>query len=288
MPPKKVIGLQSQTDMRPNWTADAQAYLAALRSAVVPEFLSMNLLMAGMVPTVTALRRSIASADDPTSARFWFVMSMGLLVGFVIAYPMNWWLVANHMKHGMIAVRPVGGAEQDAAMRHAEKSAKAHPAGMSGMADGPDRQKWRATRPPGRGPARRAGPTGLDHGGGLVPRIGGGSRAGVLTPRSMRPLFAHEGAIRLLTKQRPCDTQRVRYKYSMRCYFLQGGHIQAVQELPGLTDDEAVEKARILFSERSQLFEGFEVWDRTRFIIRYSRADQRIRSFNSPTSSSVQ
>ncbi len=150
MPPKKVIGLQSQTDMRPNWTADAQAYLAALRSAVVPEFLSMNLLMAGMVPTVTALRRSIASADDPTSARFWFVMSMGLLVGFVIAYPMNWWLVANHMKHGMIAVRPVGGAEQDAAMRHAEKSAKAHPAGMSGMADGPDRQKWRATRPPGR------------------------------------------------------------------------------------------------------------------------------------------
>ena len=127
--------------MRPNWTADAQAYLAALRSAVVPEFLSMNLLMAGMVPTVTALRRSIASADDPTSARFWFVMSMGLLVGFVIAYPMNWWLVANHMKHGMIAVRPVGGAEQDAAMRHAEKSAKAHPAGMSGMADGPDRQK---------------------------------------------------------------------------------------------------------------------------------------------------
>ena len=80
----------------------------------------------------------------------------------------------------------------------------------------------------------------------------------------------------------------MRYKYSMRCYFLQGGHIQAVQELPGLTDDEAVEKARILFSERSQLFEGFEVWDRTRFIIRYSRADQRIRSFNSPTSSSVQ
>jgi hypothetical protein len=29
-------------------------------------------------------------------------MSMGLLVGFVIAYPMNWWLVANHLKHGMM------------------------------------------------------------------------------------------------------------------------------------------------------------------------------------------
>jgi hypothetical protein len=33
-------------------------------------------------------------------------MSMALLVGFIIAYPMNWWLVANHLKHGMMTVRP--------------------------------------------------------------------------------------------------------------------------------------------------------------------------------------
>jgi hypothetical protein len=45
-------------------------------------------------------------AGDPAHARFWFVMSMGLLVGFIIAYPMNWWLVANHLKHGMMTVRP--------------------------------------------------------------------------------------------------------------------------------------------------------------------------------------
>jgi Domain of unknown function (DUF4396) len=41
-----------------------------------------------------------------TTPAFWFVMSMGLLVGFVIAYPMNWWLVANHLKHGMMTIRP--------------------------------------------------------------------------------------------------------------------------------------------------------------------------------------
>jgi hypothetical protein len=41
---------------------------------------------------------------------FWFVMSMGLLVGFIVAYPMNWWLVANHLKHGMMTVRPAGAA----------------------------------------------------------------------------------------------------------------------------------------------------------------------------------
>jgi hypothetical protein len=30
---------------------------------------------------------------------------MALLAGFVVAYPMNWWLVANGLKHGMLTVR---------------------------------------------------------------------------------------------------------------------------------------------------------------------------------------
>jgi hypothetical protein len=32
-------------------------------------------------------------------------MSMALLAGFVMAYPMNWWLVAKGLKHGMTTVR---------------------------------------------------------------------------------------------------------------------------------------------------------------------------------------
>lgn len=67
-------------------------------STFLPELLSMNFLMAGMMPTVMVLQY-IETADNPTSPAFWFVMSMGLLVGFVVAYPMNWWLVANHLKH---------------------------------------------------------------------------------------------------------------------------------------------------------------------------------------------
>jgi len=82
------------------------SYKRALTSTFIPELLSMNLLMAGMVPTVMILKANIQSARDPTTPNFWFVMSMGLLVGFVIAYPMNWWLVANHLKHGMTTVRP--------------------------------------------------------------------------------------------------------------------------------------------------------------------------------------
>lgn len=87
------------------------SYSRALASTFVPELLSMNILMAGMVPTVMALRMRIPSAADPLSPSFWFVMSMGLLAGFIAAYPMNWWLVANHLKHGMMTVRP-GEAKQ--------------------------------------------------------------------------------------------------------------------------------------------------------------------------------
>jgi len=91
------------------------SYSRSLTGTFIPELLSMNLLMAGMVPTVMVLRMLIASGTDPLTPAFWFVMSIGLLVGFVIAYAMNWWLVANHLKHGMMTVRPAGkfGAMQD-------------------------------------------------------------------------------------------------------------------------------------------------------------------------------
>ena len=52
----------------------------------------------------------------------------------------------------------------------------------------------------------------------------------------------------------------------MRCYFMRGGHIAAVELLDVTSDEEAVEKCRALFEERKSTFEGFEVWDRTRKI----------------------
>jgi hypothetical protein len=105
-------------------------YRAALANTFLPELLSMNFLMAGMVPTVMALKMIVKSANDPTTPNFWFVMSMGLMVGFIIAYPINWWLVANHIKHGMMTVRPSAQA--------AGAAARGGHAGMAGMADDAD------------------------------------------------------------------------------------------------------------------------------------------------------
>jgi hypothetical protein len=59
----------------------------------------------------------------------------------------------------------------------------------------------------------------------------------------------------------------------MRCYFTRGGHIAAVEELPDLSDDEAIAKAHALFSERKHIFEGFELWDLARVVARYPESD---------------
>src|SRR5580693_10222041 len=55
----------------------------------------------------------------------------------------------------------------------------------------------------------------------------------------------------------------------MRCYFMRGGRIEAVEELAGFSDEQAIAKAHALFSERKHKFEGFELWNRTRVIIRH-------------------
>lgn len=88
------------------------SYQRALASTFVPELASMNFLMAGMLPTMMVLKRHIPSAGDPATPEFWFVMSMALLVGLFVAYPINWWLVANHLKHGMMTVRPASTAAE--------------------------------------------------------------------------------------------------------------------------------------------------------------------------------
>ena len=71
------------------------SYSRSLTSTFIPEFLSMNFLMAGMVPVAAIGRMLIGHRLSPLTPEFWFVMSMALCVGFVAAYPMNWWLVAR-------------------------------------------------------------------------------------------------------------------------------------------------------------------------------------------------
>ncbi|MCB1489987.1 MAG: DUF4396 domain-containing protein [Bauldia sp.] len=81
-------------------------YGKSLRMTFMAEFLSMNCLMGGMIVVSMLAWKDVAAAHDPLQPLFWFRMSVALMIGFVAAYPMNWWLVAHHLKHGMTTVRP--------------------------------------------------------------------------------------------------------------------------------------------------------------------------------------
>lgn len=79
-------------------------YAKSLKMTFLPEFLSMNCLMSGMLLVSKFWMPRVEGGSDPARPEFWFIMSMALLAGFITAYPMNWWMVSNHMKHGMITV----------------------------------------------------------------------------------------------------------------------------------------------------------------------------------------
>lgn len=84
------------------------SYGTALRRSLLPEWLSMNAVMAGMVPVMVILMTRDMRAMEPTGLRFWGVMSLAAIAGFAIAYPLNVWLVAAGLKHGMGTVRVLG------------------------------------------------------------------------------------------------------------------------------------------------------------------------------------
>ncbi|MDU6237858.1 MAG: DUF4396 domain-containing protein [Bradyrhizobium sp.] len=86
-------------------------YWENVRKSFMPEFISMNAMMAGMAPTMSLLMMGRdMRAMDPLELVFWGVMSLGVMVGFATAYPFNVWMVKKKIKHGLMTER--GGSEQ--------------------------------------------------------------------------------------------------------------------------------------------------------------------------------
>lgn len=84
-------------------------YLQNVRRSFVPEFISMNFMMAGMAPVMSFLMMGRdMRAMLPTELVFWGVMSIGVIAGFAVAYPWNVWLVLRSLKHGLMTARRPG------------------------------------------------------------------------------------------------------------------------------------------------------------------------------------
>ncbi len=86
----------------------AGSYRRSLRNTFLPEMVSMNGVMAAMAAVSVPWKGKLVAATRPSSLDFWFVMSIALCAGFLVAYPINWWLVAKGLKHGMKTVMPGG------------------------------------------------------------------------------------------------------------------------------------------------------------------------------------
>lgn len=78
------------------------SYLNALRMSFIPEWLSMNTMMGGMLAVMVILMSWDMRGMDARSLDFWAIMSLAALVGGIVSYPINFWMVEQGLKHGMM------------------------------------------------------------------------------------------------------------------------------------------------------------------------------------------
>jgi uncharacterized membrane protein len=104
------------------------SYWENVRKTFLPELISMNLMMGAMAPVMSFLMMGRdMRAMDPAELLFWGVMSLGVIAGFALALPVNAWMVARKLKHGLMTER-VPGSRFDLMRGRRPVAAKAHAA----------------------------------------------------------------------------------------------------------------------------------------------------------------
>ncbi|MDQ2680099.1 MAG: DUF4396 domain-containing protein [Candidatus Eremiobacteraeota bacterium] len=78
------------------------SYSKALRMSFIPEWLSMNTMMGGMIVAMVVLMSWDMRAMNARNIEFWVVMSFAAIIGGIVAYPINYWMVDKGIKHGMM------------------------------------------------------------------------------------------------------------------------------------------------------------------------------------------
>jgi len=107
------------------------SYWENVRTTFLPELISMNAMMAGMAPVMSFLMMGRdMRAMVPTELLFWGVMSLGVIAGFAVAYPVNVWMVSRKLKHGLMTERKPG-SQFDLQHVHAGHGQQGHQAGAS-------------------------------------------------------------------------------------------------------------------------------------------------------------
>jgi hypothetical protein len=73
-----------------------------LKLAAKADFLALSAFEVGLFGWMAIMQLVLFPAHLPTdSAAFWFLMQVGMLIGFATSYPMNWWLIRRGIKEVM-------------------------------------------------------------------------------------------------------------------------------------------------------------------------------------------
>ena len=100
------------------------SYAVNVRRSFLPELISMNCMMAGMAPVMVFLMMGRdMRAMWPGEPLFWMVMSLGVIAGFAIAFPVNVWMVTRGMKHGLMTERAKAAAAANDSSRESDSMA---------------------------------------------------------------------------------------------------------------------------------------------------------------------
>jgi hypothetical protein len=79
-------------------------YWLSVRKTFFSETLSMNFVMAGMIPVMVLLAAAWPESMHPLRASFWFRMGLAAIAGGILACPINFWLVSRRLKHGCMTL----------------------------------------------------------------------------------------------------------------------------------------------------------------------------------------
>lgn len=101
-------------------------YLKAVRKTFFAETVSMNYVMTGMIPTMVLLEAAWPGSGTPLAPAFWFRMSLATIVGGILAYPVNHWLVASGLKHGCMTLPGADGPAPGLGHRSPEAAQSGH------------------------------------------------------------------------------------------------------------------------------------------------------------------
>lgn len=74
-----------------------------LKLAAKADFLALSAFEVGLFGWMAIFQLALFTSPGlPTdSAAFWFLMQVGMLIGFATTYPVNWWLIRHGIKDVM-------------------------------------------------------------------------------------------------------------------------------------------------------------------------------------------